>query len=105
MNITHTRGDTYIRNLSFKTATGTPINLTNYSIKFTMRADIEGEVIITKNLTITDAVNGLANLTLSASEMNLAVKNYYFDFQLTTSDSRVITFDKGLFNITYDITR
>lgn len=97
MDIKHTRGDTFIKNFKFEDWDWVAINITWYTIVFTVRKLIDDtESLVQQNCTITSAVWWLAKITVTWTTMELDIWNYYYDFQMTTNASRILTFMKWI---------
>lgn len=104
-NITHPQGDTYIQNYSFIDNALVAINLTWAWIIMSIKENTtDTAVLLTSNFTIISAVLWTAKVSFTATQMNLAVWNYFYDIQFTDSLWAITTLLKGSFTITYDIT-
>ena len=104
-NISHTKSDTFIKNMTFKDADWTVIDITSSVITFTIKTNIDDVTpLIQADFTITDATGWLARLKIPSAEMWLDVGAYFFDMQWVDSLSIVRTIMKGNFIITYEIT-
>lgn len=104
-NISHTKWDTFIKNISFKDWDGTAINITGSVITFSVKSKIEDVTpLIQQAFVITDAVNWLARVVISNVIMSKPVGNYFFDIQWIDWTGIVRTVLKGNFLITYEIT-
>ena len=104
-NISHTKSDTFIKNISFKDSNGVAIDITSSTILFTIKANIEDvDPLIQQAFTITDAENWLAEVVIPAATMDIDIGTYRFDIQWTDSASIVRTVLKGILIITYEIT-
>ena len=108
VDITHTRGDTFVRNLHLANSVGTAINLTGATIVFTIRKDFtDASALVSSTAVIATPESGDAVVTVSAAAMKLAlplVGTYYYDFQLTDSLGVISTIVKGNFFNSYDVT-
>ena len=103
-NLQHTKGDTFFKSMAFKTADWTAIDLTGATIKLGVKEKVEDTAyIIQETATITDAVNWLAEFNISSATMTIAVENYYYDMEYTTSSGIVATFLKWFLVINYEI--
>lgn len=100
----HTRGDTFVKTVLFQKA-WVPINLTGSTVKFSIKdkyTDIE--YIISQTATIPTPTNWKAEFSIPAATMQLDVKEYFYDIQITDSLWVVKTPIKGKFIITFDVT-
>lgn len=116
IDITMVRGDT--KNLQFTimnatvgdTDVPTTFDLSGASITFTVRTSPSSDtVILTKSspgdISVTDTVGGVCILSfVSADTASLTVRKYVYDLQVT-SGSQVLTVAKGVFELTWDVTR
>lgn len=104
-NISHTKSDTFIKNISFKDSTGIAIDITASTIVFSVKNAIDDiGTVLQQVFTLTDPTNWLAMVQIDAANMNLAVWTYLFDIQWTDWTWIVKTVMKGNFIITYEIT-
>ena len=104
-NLIHTKGDTLFYSLTIVDSNEVAIDITGASLVFSIKEkQTDTTYILQKNLTITDAENGLCELNVVAGDMDLDVGNYYYDFQYTDKDGQVATFLKWILSITYEIT-
>lgn len=102
------RGDTKSYNLTFVDDDGAAIDLTNATIYFTVKTSptvVDASASIQKIVTShTDAVNGLSQVSLTATDTNLTIGTYYYDIQLSLAAGDVITVVSGLFIVKQDVT-
>ena len=102
------RGDSKSYNLTFKDSDGVAIDITGYTIKFTVKEnkdDTQANAIIKKVVTThSDPTNGITAVTLSTSDTDLTVKDYYYDFEMEDASGNITTFLEGIFRIKQDIT-
>lgn len=104
-DISHTKGDTFIRNITFKDANWDAIDITSSIIKFSLKRDISSEIaLISEDVIITDAINWLAEIQINSSLMNIANWGYFYDIQWTDNEWIIRTVLKWNFTITYEIT-
>lgn len=104
-NLSHTKSDTFIKNISFKDGDWVAIDITWSEIIFTIKENIDDETaLLQSEFTLTDAENWLAEIIISSEDMWLDVGSYFFDIQWTDSIGIVRTVMKGNFLITYEIT-
>jgi len=102
------RGDDKTWNLNFTDANGDPINLTDSTLFFTVKtnkSDLDSDAIISKSQSShSDPTNGVTSISLTNSDTNVRVGNYYYDFQLVDLSGLVTTILIGIFKIKQDIT-
>jgi hypothetical protein len=105
------RGDDVAINATFKNETGTPINITGYTLFFTVKEEYTSttdvDAAISKTITSFTSPtigNTVINLTNNDTE-NLTEKDYYYDFQLKDTTGKIASTVRGLFSVTLDITR
>lgn len=73
--------------------TGAPVPLAGYLVFFTVKAnltDTDNNALIAKSFTIADDVdasNGIFFVSLTESDTNIAIGEYYFDFKLQQDQS------------------
>lgn len=76
--------------------TGAAIDITGYTIYFTVKKVLDLEATdtnatIAKTASITDATNGLAETSLSTSDTAIAPGTYYYDMKYKNSGSTIVT--------------
>lgn len=102
------RGDHYIRTLTFKDSSKDAIDITSYTVFFTVKTnktDSDDNALIKKTITShTDATNGITTLTLTDSDTDLAIGTHYYDIQIKDGSGNIITLTDGEFEIKQDIT-
>jgi len=111
-NLVAYRGDTVEFPLTFKDENDDPIDITGWTIFFTLRAAVtdttsDTGALITKTVTShSNPTAGQSMVTLSASDTNeLNNITYKYDFQYKTTGGVVKTFLSGDFKFTKDVTR
>ncbi len=103
------RGDTYADEFVFKSATtGLPLNVTGYTFYLTVNSD-KTPVDTTNQKyqltgTILDAANGRVEFAPSAVQADL-VGNYFYEVQMTDTNSRKRTILSDKYIYTQDITK
>lgn len=106
-----TKGDTATYNLTFADSDGLPINITGWTIFFTVKAQPDDAVddalaLISKTVTVhTTPASGLTQIALTPVNTSIARGRHYFDIQAKTNTGTILTIMKGRFEVTYDITR
>lgn len=105
MDFTHIRWDTFVKNISLKTSTK-EVNLTDCEIRFSIKRRIsDSSYIFTENLDIVDIFEWKAKIEISAEITKTRNPwEYYYDFQLTDSLSKVTTLLEWKLTVVYDIT-
>lgn len=101
------RDDTTI-NCVFKDADGNAINITGYTIFFTVKEnldDSDSDAKISKTVSShTDPTNGATQITLSATDTNIDEGTYYYDFQMKTSGGTIQSTKRGILSVVQDVT-
>ncbi len=112
VDITAFRNDDFSKLMIFDN-NGTPLDITGYTISFTIRKNIpattvvnDEDAIIAKVITShTAPTEGKTTIVISRDEMNIDLGNYYYDIQMKTSANKVRTVQTGKFIVEFDITR
>lgn len=107
INLSHTRGDTWKRNLIFRDSAGALINLTGSTIIMTVKRDPEDVAYVSQGTaTLADQWTdiGEASITLAGTDFNTENGALWYDIQWTDSAGTIVTFMKGNFEIVYDVT-
>lgn len=107
INLSHTRGDTWKRTLTFRDSANALINLTGGSIIMTVKRDPESvEYVSQASATLLDQTTntGQATITLAGTDFNIENGLLWYDIQWTDSAGTIVTFMKGNFEIMYDVT-
>lgn len=103
------RGDTFSVRLEFTDTDGTAIDITGWTIFFTLKRkkkDSDTEALISKTITsIPNPTLGIYTFTLAASELNTFEGMYYYDFQIKLADGKIYTIPGGTITFLVDITR
>jgi hypothetical protein len=108
------RGDDKTLTLTFKDSTGTTINITGYSIFFTVKDKLsytddssDSDSIISSLVTShTHATSGISELTILNSQTSTVTPGkYIYDIQLKDSSSKILTVVAGAFIMNADVTR
>lgn len=110
-SVTMYRGDSRTLRVTV-TSGGSPVDLTGYSIAFTVRPDEDADAVITKSsadpteINITDAANGRLEIYLQPADTeNLQLRSYDYDVEITSPTGVVSTVVVGTLTILKDITR
>jgi len=107
------RWDSYARSIIIRNqTTGDPINITWATVFFTVKPkNILNEVddanaIISKTITShTDPTEWTTNLTLTTSDTDHPIGDYYFDIQIKRSNGDIKSIEKQNFSILQDVTK
>ena len=107
-NYSKSRGDDVTLNLTFKDSLGVVIDITNYTVFFTLKRnkyDTDAQAALSKTVTAhTDPTNGETQVALTAAETALLNGSYYYDMQYKTGAGVVKTIDSGVFTFKEDVT-
>jgi hypothetical protein len=109
--ITTYRGDDKTLNLTFTNSSGAAIDITGYSIFFTVKniSDVTTDdslAIISKTVTShTDAAAGLTSISLTNSDTNITINTYKYDIQSKDGSGNINTILTGNFIINNDVTK
>jgi len=107
-NFTITRGDTWERVIYFKDDDEVAIDITGWTIFFTVKekvSDEDASAKISKTITThTDPTNGESKITLTYTDTALTCKNYIYDLQVKTDEGEIKTLLEGVITIKQDIT-
>ncbi len=103
------RGDTREYTLTFVDGAGDAINITGWTIFFTLKekeSDADDDAKIKKDITShSDPTAGETKFTLEASETDdLEGRNYYYDIQAKKTNDDIITVTKGRVRVLIDVT-
>jgi hypothetical protein len=102
------RGDTWSRTMYFQDANGSPIDITGWTIFFTVKAkadDLDAAAVILKTITVfSDPSAGEAEISLTSTDTAQTIASYLFDLQVKTNLGEIITVLEGIITITKDIT-
>ena len=105
------RGDTYSFNINFKDSNDDPIDITGWTIYFTIRQCVapsstvsDADAILSKQFT-NGGVPGTVTIDLTAIDTNQEPEEYKYDIQYKKPDGTIRS--TGIYNfiITEDITR
>lgn len=101
-------GDTFNGIQLTATLNGSPIDLTNITIKIQFKVSIEKasvkDLIIGTGLTLVDAVNGVFKIDSFTVFTTPNITNYLYDLEFTYSSGVVKTYMKGDFPVKHQIT-
>ena len=109
VNYTVFRGDDWEKLLKFVDKNDQPINITGWTIFFTLKkrkTDEDASAVIKKTITsFNNPADGEVLLSISASELNELLGEYYYDIQIKKADGRILTIISGIITFETDITR
>ena len=108
--ITVIRGDDISLSVTFKDENDTPIDITGYTIFFTVKKNLDGDddsgALIAKTVTDhTSPTTGVTTISLSSNDTDLPEDNYYYDFQTKDSSGNISSTKKGYFVVELDVTK
>jgi len=105
------RNDTYTFDITFQDSNGDAIDLTGWTIWFTVREEIpattivdDTDALISKEITDGGA-SGIVEISLTPIETNIDPKIYYYDIQYKKDDGTIKSFPYSTIEIVSDITR
>lgn len=83
--------DSFERTLIFEDSKGNRLDITDWKVYFMAKTninDVDGSAVITKTITShSNATNGETILSLSSSDTNIAVGNYYYSIKVITDET------------------
>ena len=99
------RGNTPTFTVTIKDGDGIAINITGYTVYFTVKVLPDGdnndsEAIIKKDVSShIDAVNGVTSIVLTADDTNNEDGDYEYDIKIKDASGNYISSDRGVFSI------
>jgi len=104
------RGDDVALNATFKDDAGVAIDITGYTVFFTVKDNYtstdDSAAIISKTVTShTAPLLGKTSIALTNTDTNLAETDYYYDFQLKDTTNKIASTQRGILAVTWDVTR
>lgn len=107
-DLTVYRGDDKTYNLTFTDSNGDAIDITGYTIFFTVKnnkTDSDDDAVIKKDITShIDPTNGKTQIILTDIDTAIAIKRYFYDIQLKDVSGLITTVLEDAFIIVQDIT-
>lgn len=107
-NLCIIRGDDKNYRLQFTVDGTTPLNLTGYTIIFTVKTNLSDsddnakiQIIVT---THTDPTNGISNILVPHTDTKLDLGSYYYDIQLIDPLGKIRTVIRGTVEFVYEVT-
>ena len=83
--------------LTFKDSTGTAINITSYTVRFTVKqrfdnSSADSSAVIIKNVTVhSDPTNGQSQIVLTKTDLNIAATTYKYDIKYIDNSGNEVT--------------
>ena len=111
VNLEMRQGNTWTKQLVWKTTANVPINLTGYSARMQIRRGIKNPEFLAELTTVNNKIVlggslGTITLKLAASETSLLpAKECVYDLELQSPDGTVVTLVEGSVSISPEITR
>lgn len=110
------RGDTKSINITYKDASGNPVDLSTYSVFFTVKAQTDSSFSGTGGTTdstaliqkgpITGNSDGTVVIPLTASDTDIdPTVSYYYDIQFKDGSGNITSVPRDLFLVVPDVTR
>lgn len=107
------RGDTDSFTITFRDANGNPIDITGYTVWFTVRSSVPktsttdntDAVISVKNTNHSDPTNGQTLIAITSSDTEIDPKTYFYDIQYKKPDGTVHSTGYFKYIVSADITR
>lgn len=103
------RGDSWSRTLQFKNSGGSPIDITGWTVFFTVKSSPgsrDEDAVLQKTVTShTNATGGLSAISCTAADTDNLQGDYYFDIQIKKSDGSIKTYLYGQIKFLEDTTR
>jgi hypothetical protein len=104
------RGDDVAINATFKDDAGVAINITGYTVFFTVKDNYTSTddtgALISKTITSHSAPTlGQTTINITNTDSNLAEGDYFYDFQLKDTSSKIASTQRGSLSIILDVTR
>jgi len=105
-NLVIDQGTTFSSIITVTDQNGSPLNLTNYTVKSQFRKSYQSSVFVSFTASIYDALNGKIQLKLNpADTISVDAGRYLYDIQLTDPLGNVTRALEGLVILTPEITR
>jgi hypothetical protein len=96
--------------LTFVDSSGSAIDITDYTIYMTVKQNFDTDstdanAVISKTITNhTSPTTGVSTITLSNSDTELSVGNYFYDIAYKNTDGDKILIQEGKFKVSYSVT-
>lgn len=105
------RGDTAAKALSFvqDESPSQPYDLSGLTLTITANSDQNPtdatNELWSVSMTVTSALNGLAEFSLNATQADMSPGTYYFDIESVNGAGGILTLYKGAFKVLQDINK
>jgi len=105
------RQDDIERTIYVKSKDGNAYDLTDCKIFFTVKTNSnltdtdDDDAIIKKSVAITDAVNGVAKLSLTTIDTDIKADEYFYDFQIVDAQGKITSCIKDNFEVIQDVSK
>lgn len=108
-NFTTYRGDDFIINLTFQDDEGDPVDITGWTVFFTLKDDkdlLDSQAIVQKTITVhVDPTDGISQVHVTNTETSTLVGTFYYDLQYKDDHAVVRTLTEGTVTFFEDVTR
>lgn len=105
-NLVIDQGTTFSSIITLRNQDGTPLNLTNFTVKSQFRKSYQSSTAVNFTASIYDATGGKVRLQLSPSDTtNIRSGRYLYDIELTSPIGEKIRPLEGLVILTPEITK
>jgi hypothetical protein len=105
-NLVVDQGTTFSSIITVADQTGTPLNITNYTVKSQFRKSYQSSSATNFTASIYDAITGRIRLQLAPSDTsNIQAGRYLYDIELTAPTGEKFRALEGLVIITPEITK
>ena len=102
------RGDNYTLNLTITKNDGTPYDITNWEVYFTVKAnreDSDDDALISKKITShMDPTHGITAITLGHNDTKDLADIYFYDIQVKRDDLTIATLMNDKIEFIEDVT-
>lgn len=107
VDINAVQGKTWELMLTIKNKNGTPLNLSNATLRGHIKRSPQDSVPVSRwRCLIVNPTEGKAKVVLSANETtNIPQGIYVFDLELELPDGKVLEIMRGVLNVEYEVTR
>ena len=106
------RGDSDVFTVTFKDSTGTPIDVTGWEVRYTVRDSVastgttsDTNAAISSLATIPVGTDGVAEFNVLPSETQIDPKKYLYDIQYKDTNGVIKSIPSGVLLVTADVTR
>jgi len=106
------RGDSDVFTVTFKDSTGTPIDITGWEVRYTVRENYAETSIVSDTnaaisslATITIGTDGVAEFNVTPSQTQIDPKEYRYDIQYKDALGVIKSIPSGILVVSSDVTR